>query len=457
MNAFLCIQMCKLEKHKLSYHLSAWAAFMNLFKFISGSIFVYNDELFVGAGYYFSVLCVCASCLLTMQNFRILISCNNVLRHRRHNKLVIGYVDLVEEAFSNEDEPVDLMFGFRCSTLMRFLVKMLLLVFCVTNSYLVFEVITRMTEDYISNNTIPVRVMESSSLVIILILLCIPDVLCHIAYIALVGNILFLVSLGMAFKCPLDYQFGVDPIRDFWNFKIWPMTMFVVPTLTQVTAFIIPLRFEMESSQYLKKPPYIVDSCLWTLALILCGVSYFFYGLYADEFQRFPNNCMQREGPYGAIVLIIYASSELLTIPLYVHVLATTMYKIRFQRRASFLMKNFKRSGFLLVFIFFDLTPQGIAFSSYLANISSNILTIILPPILEWRVFQGKKFFSYKLQFIRIYLTLIVGLTIMACSFYVMPIKEQISIDAYEQLCNFREEDIDLQSKFIKHNNWKII
>uniref|UniRef100_A0A1B0FN21 Uncharacterized protein n=1 Tax=Glossina morsitans morsitans TaxID=37546 RepID=A0A1B0FN21_GLOMM len=299
--------MYKLEKHKVSYNLTAWSAFINLFKFITGSIFIYNDELFVGAGYYFSVLCVGVSCLLTMQNFRILISCYNVLRHRRHNKLVIDYVDLAEEAFSNENEPVDLMFRFRCSTFMRFLVKMLLVVFCVTNSYLIFEGITHMIDDFIISKTIPTRMMASSSVVIILLLLCIPDMLCHIYYIALVGNILFLVSLGMAFKCPLDYQFGVDPIRDFWNFKIWPMTVFVVPFLTQVTALIIPLRFEMESSEYLKNPPYMVDVCLWALALTVCVVSYFFYGWYADELQRFPKNCVQREGPYGIIVMTIYA------------------------------------------------------------------------------------------------------------------------------------------------------
>uniref|UniRef100_A0A1A9Z9R9 Amino acid transporter transmembrane domain-containing protein n=1 Tax=Glossina pallidipes TaxID=7398 RepID=A0A1A9Z9R9_GLOPL len=377
--------MQKLEKHKLSYNLTAWPAIMNLFKFISGSIFINHDELFVGSGYYFSVLCVCASCLLTMQNFRIVISCYDVLRHRRHNNLVIDYVDLAEQAFSNEDEPADLMFRLRCSAITRFLVKMLLIVFCVTNSYMIFEAITRMLDQFVSNTTIPTRMMESSCIVILLFLLCIPDVLRHISYIALAGNILFLLSLGMAFKCPLDYQFGVEPMRDFWNFKIWPMTVFVVPLLTQVTVFVIPLRFEMESSTHLTKPPYMVDFCLWTLALILCVVSYFFYGWYADEFQRFPNNCMRRERPYGIIVMTTYALSELLTIPLYVHILAATMHKFRFHRRASFLMKNFKRSGFLIAFIFFDLTPQGITFSNYLANVSSNILTIILPPILEWR------------------------------------------------------------------------
>uniref|UniRef100_A0A1B0B109 Uncharacterized protein n=1 Tax=Glossina palpalis gambiensis TaxID=67801 RepID=A0A1B0B109_9MUSC len=201
----------------------------------------------------------------------IILVCFVVLRHRRHNKLVIDYVDLVEEAFSNEDEPVDLMFRFRCSTFMRFLVKMLLIVFCVTNSYLVFDVVTTTIDDFINEQTVAIEMMGNFILVIILVILCIPDMLCHIAYIALIGNILFLVSLGLAFKCPLDYQFSVDPMRDLWSFKIWPMTVFIVPLLTQVTAFVIPLRFEMETSKHLRKPPYMVDSCVWILALILCG------------------------------------------------------------------------------------------------------------------------------------------------------------------------------------------
>uniref|UniRef100_A0A1A9WVF6 Amino acid transporter transmembrane domain-containing protein n=1 Tax=Glossina brevipalpis TaxID=37001 RepID=A0A1A9WVF6_9MUSC len=439
----------KLEKHKLSYSLSVWAAFMNFFKFVSGFIFISNDELFIGTGYYFSVFCVFMSILLTMQNFRILLSSYNILRHKRHNKLVIDYVDLMEEAFANEDEPVDLMFRFRCSTFMRFFVKMLLIMFCVTYSYMIFEMITSTLRDFLFKETVSLLIAESFILVIILILLCIPDVLCYITYIALVGNILFLLSLAMAFKCPSDYQFGIDPMQDLWNYKIWPMPVFVIPLLTQASAFIIPLRFEMERSNYLSNPPYMIDLCLWILGLILCVVSYVFYGLYADNFKRFPLNCLERKGPYGVIVVAIYALNELCTIPLYVHILANTMYKYRFERRAAFIIKNFKRSGFLIAFIFFGLTPQAIAFSSYLANISSTILTIILPPILEWRIFCAHKFFACKMQYIRIYLTLIIGLIIMACSLYDIPTKEKISAIAYERHYIYQEKDVDGQNKFV--------
>lgn len=405
--------------HKIESFVGDWMAIIHILKFMFGVPELYSHYLWRTDSLPTIVITATIVVTIYLINLHTILNCCAVLYVQRSNTEIFDLSDIAEEAFKDHSAPKEIMFRFRWCTFMRYFVKTLLIANCISCSYLlynncVYGIIHLMEKPNSSRETLIVCFVFLA-----VFIACLPDSLFHLLPLSMLGLAMGIIAMLMAIfnLLTINYRMNANVKVPIYYLTIPKMdTFFPYSYMCNVMPILMILRAELKPMKLLERYKFVLSLCIIIFVVLLHITSYINKHVKALNDDILPFKVTHINNMYSVVMAICFKFNQVLTIPLYIYALIKITKNMRNDYRESSMQKVTRRSVWLAMFIIFILTRQARSYCKYLASISGILLCMLVPTIIEWRIYGGGRIFQLQLRFFKIATIIIISAFVLLVS-----------------------------------------
>lgn len=394
----------KSKTHQFELYIGDWMAIIHFIKFIFGVPALYHHYMFRTDSV--TTILTIAIILLTVNlvNLHTILNCCTTLYIRRSNTEVFDLSDLAEEAFKDHNVQRELMFRFRWCTFMRYFVKLLLITNCISCSYLlynncIFGMLRLMEERSSSRETLIVCFLFCA-----IFIACLPDSLFHLLPLSVIGVAVGIVAMLMGIYNLLTMNISdieIKPVKLRFHFPKMD-TFFPYPFMCNLMPILLIIRAELKPRKLLHYYKFTTTLFICITVVVFHIYSYIAVHIKSNNFDILQYNVTHADNKFNLVMAVCYRVNQLLTIPLYIYALIKITKNMRNDYRETSMQKLTRRCGWLAMFIILILTKQARAYCKYIASVSGVLLSMVMPSVIEWRLYVGGRLVHWRLRYIKI-------------------------------------------------------